>query len=184
MHLIRPADIVHAALQTDNGHYPGVFACQGGSCEHRGWYVPVETVHVQRYPRPPMECRHVHVRLLVIDDWESASTMQWIPFRVDMGSPITIIPQVAIENGNIFRHNAVIGIDEVLSVRSEKILGNNYSAVLQIGAPHLSEPAIVLRLPVFVTSFINLPYGLLGMDALKLIDMSLDDAHCTFCPVG
>lgn len=182
MHSTR-ADIVHPAHKENFAYYAGLFRCQDGIKDHNGWYVPIDRVSHSPFGRLPTECLRVLIYLRVLDLAGSLSRMPWLPFLVDCGSPFTILPRFLVGDA-AFSERTAVGHNTLRSVHGQKVCGYRYSASLEIGARRLAEPAIRIGVQALIPEDWNLPYGLLGMDALEQICMKMDSLHCSFCPLG
>jgi hypothetical protein len=120
------------------------------------------------------------INLFVLDS--SSAFMGAVPFIVDTGSDVTVIPRSLLDDG-AFRPepNKHYGIEGISGGRM--VVGHRFKASLSIPRRRRGpEPLKFVELRPMVVKNWPMSYGLLGLDALRQVLMVSDREHVSFWP--
>ena len=130
------------------------------------------------------------VTLLVTDLADGLHFTQQMPFRIDTGTPVSIVPRQRLQGG--FRPPlsgwSPTDIDAprqyaIGGVGGGWLRGHRYRAALALQSLNGGEPLVFGTISLFVTDEGHtLEYGLLGLDALRKVIMVSDHEHISFWP--
>ena len=141
-------------------------ACAPGECGWKnGWALPYA-----KRPSPPTW--HAVAFLYVIDLSDVAKLFGPLPFVIDTGSPITMIPRGLLRDRSVFRRRP-FDVFKVRDVSGDVIAGQRFLTALSLNPTMHSECGALAFEPiqVFVPDLDPDPggrqLGLLGLDALR-----------------
>jgi hypothetical protein len=114
---------------------------------------------------------------MYVTDLSPRSTFsKFLPFVIDTGAPVTVIPRRLLDDARAFARKDV-AYDVLEGVGGGSITGQMFPAALSVN-PRRSECAVLLFPPldVFVAES-SLRHGLLGLDALRQISTTFDPSR-------
>ena len=163
-------------LSHSHGYYAG--ACQelGLDNPSTGWLVPYRSA--PGHPR-----RFEAVVKLLLTDLSGSVFSNWVPFFVDTGSDVTILPRHLLPDGAF--SGAPVGSDYIAGlVGPNAVLGYYYAASMTFWAPRSRyRPIHIAHFEPLVTYEWGQPFGALGLDVLRKIITVFDSNHVAFWPL-
>lgn len=155
--------------------------CGPGCCgRQNGWAVPYTRRGKGETTYQPV------VYLYVTDLSEGATFSAFLPFVIDTGAAVTMIPRALLGDRRAFRSKPVGGVYRVTDVSGDVMLGRRFLTGLSV-TPRRSEcDALTFRpLPIVVLDpdpnmHRPIQLGLLGLDALRQVVTVFDLSHACF----
>lgn len=148
--------------------------CGPGDCGGpRGWSRP----YIRRGPQ-----EYQAVVVLYVVDPSGSGYSAFLPFVIDTGTSLTIIPRDLLQHPRAFRAGPR-DLYQVNGVSGSPIFGHKFPAALSL-SPNRSEcsPLLFRDMEVFIPDACNacrIQMGLLGLDALRQVETVFDASHVT-----
>jgi hypothetical protein len=119
----------------------------------------------------------VLVWVYVADLSPGSTFSKYLPFVVDTGSSVTIIPRWVLDDPRAFARKDFVAFTTKRGVGGGALTGQMFRAALSV-TPRREECEVLSfdQLDVFVAEG-PLRQGLLGLDALRQISTTLDPSH-------
>jgi hypothetical protein len=152
--------------------------CRSGcpSNPSRGWFVPYR-------PVPAYPDAYEAVITLYVKDL-SSPFLDFLPFVIDTGTDVTIIPRKLLKRAYAFPPSKTLGQYKVEGLTGKVVVGLRFRAAVAI-VPHRPGPD-PLRFdelkPIIVDDWKD-KYGMLGLDALRQVMMVSDRDHICLWPL-
>ena len=159
------------------GH-PGV--CRTADGSRLGFFVPYQLVGVQE-SETPLAQWEAWINLYVID--RASPYTGFIPFLVDPGSHVTIIPKPLVEAYAFPIPKAIDPrhVEPVAGLGGGIVTGRIFSIHLAIVPQEVSYGVHMFQpLDVLVVDSLADNYAVLGLDAIRQVTMVSDDKHVAF----
>jgi len=146
-----------------------------------GWFVPYH-----RVPGLPKDAREAVINLLVLDlSAPVAYATRAVPFCIDTGTDVTLVPRKLLPPGAFPRERAINPNPEwIIGPCGGKIVGLRFRAGLLTEPSKVTKSALTFGSPleILVVDYWDNPYGMLGLNALRTVIMISDRDHITFWP--
>lgn len=158
-------------------HYAGVCQALGPSTPHYGWFVPY--CPVPGYT----DAYDAVIDLLVVD--LSSGFADVLPFVIDTGTDVTIIPRRLLTRHDVFPPSKALGAYSVTGLTGRVVTGLRFRAAIAIASLRPEPPPLSFGVmkPVVVDDWRE-DYGMLGLDVLLQVVMISDaDQICLWPPV-
>ena len=140
-----------------------------------GWFVPYRRVR-------EFSDAYDAVITLYVQDF-SSTFLCTVPFVIDTGADVTIIPRRLMSRPDAFQTAKAIGPYQVKGLTGKVVIGRRFRASIFI--PRLERDVTPLRFgvlkPVVVDDWEG-DYGTLGLDALRRVVMVSDREHVSLWP--
>ncbi|MCH8960652.1 MAG: hypothetical protein IH820_04845 [Bacteroidetes bacterium] len=129
------------------------------------------------------QCEAV-VKLLVHDRSPTSTFTGFLPFLVDTGSDVTLIPRTLVPSDAFPVEEAL----EPYEIPVEGLMGGSasgriFSASLVIVPPAARYRGLSFKNSIVVVDSWRSKYAILGLDAIRQVVMVSDDQHVSFWPL-
>ncbi len=147
--------------------------CRSGGCGgSRGW--------AKAYSFSNGSCQAL-VCLYLIDVSNVARYSTYLPFLVDTGTPITIVPRPILQDSSAFQGHQSHGIREITGLGGRLQRGSRFRAALSISpSDDDCEPFALPGTEILVLDESELKHGLLGLDMLHRMVSVFDPRGVSF----
>jgi hypothetical protein len=164
------------------GGLPGVCKFKSSDVTTFGFFVPY--LHVGDIANV-LEQWEALIRLFVRDTSKSSSQIIYVPFLIDTGTDVTIIPRNLIPNNDFLRINAVKPYKvPVTGLTGKTVFGDTFNAHLSI-VPFEKKGKHSLDLGEITIVIVNSwedDKAVLGLDAIRRVLMISDSNNVYFWP--
>jgi len=162
------------------GRFPGV--CQSSGSIETGYSFFVRYRRVGQISGP-LEQWEAVINMLVADP--STSSMFFIPFVIDTGTDVTIIPRNLVPKAAFPTDKAVRPYTlTIIGFPDWIVFGRPFSANLAIVPPAAKYEGLGFKgITITVVDSWEGKYALLGLDALRQVVMVSDSDHVSFWPL-
>lgn len=176
---------MYAPSPTRQIHPPGSHYCAGvcqatdHSTPYHGWLVPYRSVpnYIDAY--------EAVIDLLVVDLSSGPVFVAILPFLIDTGTDITIIPRRLLKSANAFPPRKMLEEYSVEGLTGRVVVGHRFRAAMAVASLRSEPPPLsfgVLKPVVVEEKDWPWDYGTLGLDALRRVVMISDADHVCFWP--
>jgi hypothetical protein len=157
-------------VEPSNDLAPGVIHEPNPKDRSNGFFVTYRLENAGRF----QICQAL-IAILVADLSEGRSFSGHIPFLIDSGSPVTIIPR-ALVPAHAFRRSTQVKCGAVfLKILGGSFCGHYFRASLAITTTRADiRPLSIGKMGVFVVEAMHTDYGILGLDAMRRVQVRFD----------
>jgi hypothetical protein len=174
--------ILAKEIRASWGKFPGVCQQSGPARMNHGFFVLYRRV---RRIGGALEQYEAVIELFVQDLSAGSTFANYIPFVIDTGTDVTIIPRKLVPEEAFPVDKAVkpYGVP-VEGLTGWRVFGRTFSASLAIVSPELTFAGLGFgKLTVVVVDSWEGDFAMLGLDALRRVVIVSDHEHVSFWPL-
>ena len=151
--------------------------CEAPSLGGRGWSVPYRKV------KGTSHAIEAIINLEVLDVGARVGFRETVPFRIDTGSDVTIVPRQLLTSG-AFRRRPM-HVEVLAGLAGRPVLGDVFRAVLSIATTRSGPPPLSFgEVHLVVVDDWDYQHGMLGLDALRRVRLLADPERISFWEPG